>query len=43
MSEPDQIAFDVHARSGAVQNASELGSPSGRSPTAQRYALPDEM
>jgi hypothetical protein len=43
MSAPDQIAFDVQGCSGADQNASELGSPSGSNPTEHRYALPDEM
>ncbi len=42
-SAPDQSAFDVHGSGGALQNGSDTGSPSGRSPTAHRYALPEEM
>ena len=31
------------ASDGALQKGSDAGSPSGRNPTAHRYALPDEM
>ena len=40
---PPQSAFAVQAAAGAVQKRSDAGNPSGSSPTAHRYALPELM
>lgn len=42
-SRPSHIAFAVHDSAAALQNGSVAGSPRGSRPTAQRYALPEQM